>query len=97
MTPNATATIRCSQPVTVAELVVGLGLIFGVATRLAAVGGLLLIGPIWLMLLHTAGYLWEYPAEELFPLVLLPSCRPVGRVRPAAGPPVRAPLAILNH
>lgn len=56
---------------TVAELAVGLGLIFGVATRLAAVGGLLLIGPIWLMLLHTGGYLWEYPAEDLLPLVLL--------------------------
>lgn len=52
MTPNATATIRCSPPAMVAELV-GLGLIFGVATRLAAVGGLLLNGPIWLMLLHT--------------------------------------------
>lgn len=63
---------------TVAELAVGLGLIFGVATRLAAVGGLLLIGPIWLMLLHTGGYLWEYPAEDLFPLVLL-AIVPAGR------------------
>jgi thiosulfate dehydrogenase (quinone) large subunit len=63
---------------TVAELAVGLGLIFGVATRLAAVGGLLLIGPIWIMLLHTGGYLWEYPAEDLFPLVLL-AIVPAGR------------------
>ncbi len=63
---------------TVAELAVGLGLIFGVATRLAAVGGLLLIGPIWLMLLHTGGYLWEYPAEDLFPLILL-AIVPAGR------------------
>lgn len=47
-------------------------------TRLAAVGGLLLIGPIWLMLLHTAGRLWEYPAEDLFPLVLL-AVVPAGR------------------
>ncbi len=63
---------------TVAELAVGLGLVFGVATRLAAVGGLLLIGPIWIMLLHTGGYLWEYPAEDLFPLVLL-AIVPAGR------------------
>ncbi|MBO0874863.1 MAG: DoxX family membrane protein [Pseudonocardia sp.] len=62
-----------------AELAVGLGLLFGVLTRLAAVGGLLLIGPIWLMLLHTGGYLWEYPAEDLFPLVLL-AIVPAGRV-----------------
>lgn len=65
---------------TVAELSVGLGLIFGVATRLAAVGGLLLLTPIWLMLLHTGGYLWEYPAEDLFPLVLL-AIVPAGRHR----------------
>lgn len=64
---------------TVTELAVGLGLVFGVATRLAAVGGLLLIGPIWLMLLHTGGYLWEYPAEDLVPLVLL-AIVPAGRL-----------------
>jgi thiosulfate dehydrogenase (quinone) large subunit len=63
---------------TVVELAIGLGLIFGVATRLAAVGGLLLLTPIWLMLLHTGGYLWEYPAEDLFPLVLL-AIVPAGR------------------
>ena len=44
---------------TVAELAVGQGLSFGVATRLAAVGGLLPPTPIWLMLIHTGGYLWE--------------------------------------
>ncbi|MFC4942037.1 hypothetical protein [Pseudonocardia sp. GCM10023141] len=63
---------------TIAELAIGLGLIFGVATRLAAVGGLLLLAPIWLMLLHTGGYLWEYPAEDLFPLVML-AIVPAGR------------------
>lgn len=63
---------------TVAELAIGLGLIFGVATRLAAVGGLALIGPIWVMLWHTGGYLWEYPAEDLFPLLLL-AIVPAGR------------------
>jgi thiosulfate dehydrogenase (quinone) large subunit len=63
---------------TIAELAVGIGLVFGIATRLAAVGGLLLIGPIWIMLWPTGGYLWEYPAEDLFPLVLL-AIVPAGR------------------
>jgi len=64
---------------TLAELAVGLGLIAGVATRLAAVGGLLLIAPIWVMLWHTGLYLWEYPAEDLLPLALLATV-PAGRV-----------------
>lgn len=64
---------------TIAELAIGLGLLFGVASRLAAVGGLLLIGPIWLMLLHTGIYLWQYPAEDLFPLLLL-AIVPAGRL-----------------
>lgn len=63
---------------TLAELAVGIGLLFGIASRLAAVGGLLLIGPIWIMLWHTGLYLWEYPAEDLFPLVLL-AIAPAGR------------------
>ena len=62
---------------TVAELAIGLGLLFGIATRLAAVGGLLLITPIWLMLWDTSLYLWEYPLE-LFPLLLL-AIVPAGR------------------
>jgi uncharacterized membrane protein YphA (DoxX/SURF4 family) len=65
---------------TLAELAIGLGLIFGVATRLAAVGGLLLLTPIWLMLLDTGGYLWTYPAEDLFPLLML-AIVPAGRHR----------------
>ena len=64
---------------TLAELAVGLGLITGLATRLAAVGGLLLIAPIWVMLWHTGLYLWEYPAEDLLPLALLATV-PAGRV-----------------
>lgn len=56
---------------TIAELAIGLGLIFGVASRLAAVGGLLLLTPIWVMLWDTGSYLWTYPAEDLFPLALL--------------------------
>lgn len=63
---------------TIAELAVGVGLLLGIATRLAAVGGLLLIGPIWIMLWHTGGYLWAYPAEDLLPLVLL-AVVPAGR------------------
>lgn len=63
---------------TLAELAVGIGLLLGIASRLAAVGGLLLIGPIWIMLWHTHLYLWEYPAEDLFPLVLL-AIAPAGR------------------
>jgi len=61
----------------VAELAIAIGLLLGIATRLAAVGGLLLIGPIWLMLLHSNLYLWEYPLD-LFPLVL-PAIVPAGR------------------
>jgi Predicted membrane protein len=38
---------------TVAELVAGLGLLFGVLTRAAALGSLLLITPIWLMYIDT--------------------------------------------
>ena len=64
---------------TIAELAIGLGLIFGVATRLAAVGGLLLIAPIWVMKWHTGLYLWEYPAEDLLPLALLATI-PAGRI-----------------
>jgi len=65
---------------TAAELTVGLALLFGVASRLAAVGGLLLIGPIYLMLVHTGLYLWEYPLD-LVPMVILaivPSGRYLG-------------------
>jgi len=64
---------------TLAELAVGAGLILGIASRLAAVGGLLLIGPVWIMLWHANHYLWEYPAD-LFPLVLL-AIAPAGRHR----------------
>ena len=65
---------------TIAELAIGLGLLFGVATRLAAVGGLLLLTPIWVMLWDTGGYLWTYPAEDLVPLLLLLASVPAGRV-----------------
>jgi uncharacterized membrane protein YphA (DoxX/SURF4 family) len=63
---------------TVAELVAGVSLLFGIAARLGATIGLLLIGPIWIMLLDNNHYLWEYP-NELFPLLLL-AIVPAGRV-----------------
>ncbi|MGI8522433.1 MAG: hypothetical protein ACR2K3_03850 [Nocardioides sp.] len=64
---------------TLAEVSIGVGLLLGIASRLAAVGGLLLIGPVWVMLWHADHYLWEYPAD-LFPLVLL-AIAPAGRYR----------------
>ena len=64
---------------TAAEFAIGLGLLFGVASRLAAVGGLLLLTPIWVMLWDRGQYLWTYPAEDLFPLLLL-AIVPAGRV-----------------
>lgn len=65
---------------TVAELSIGVALVLGLASRLAALGGLLLIGPIWVMLLNEPLFLWEYPVE-LVPLLLLaivPSGRAIG-------------------
>jgi uncharacterized membrane protein YphA (DoxX/SURF4 family) len=63
---------------TAAEIGVAIGLTFGLLTRLAAVGGFLLLAPIGLMLLTTNQYLWTYPLD-LFPLVLL-ALVPTGRV-----------------
>ena len=62
---------------TIAEVVAGISLLFGIASRLGATIGLLLIGPIWIMLLHTNLYLWEYP-NELVPLLIL-AVVPAGR------------------
>jgi thiosulfate dehydrogenase (quinone) large subunit len=57
---------------TVVEIAAGFSLLFGVLSRAAAVGNLLLIGPIWLMYLFSGGtqYLWTYPVD-LLPLLLL--------------------------
>lgn len=60
------------------EIGVAIGLTFGLLTRIAALGGFLLIAPIGLMLLTTNQYLWTYPLD-LFPLVLL-ALVPTGRV-----------------
>jgi len=64
---------------TIAELAVGLGLIAGVATRLAGRRRPAAHRPIWVMLWHTGLYLWEYPAEDLLPLALLATI-PAGRI-----------------
>ncbi|MGQ0774828.1 MAG: hypothetical protein ACT4NY_10490, partial [Pseudonocardiales bacterium] len=52
-------------------------LLLGIASRLAALGGLLLIAPIWVMLWNEPLYLWLYPAD-LVPLLLL-AIVPTGR------------------
>ncbi len=64
---------------TIVELAAGLGLLFGVLSRAAAVGNLLLIGPIWLMYLFSDStqYLWTYPVD-LLPMLLL-AIVPAGR------------------
>ncbi len=65
---------------TVVEIVAGLALLFGVLSRAAAVGNLLLIGPIWLMYLFSGAvqYVWTYPVD-LVPLLLL-AIVPAGRM-----------------
>ncbi|MGQ0841940.1 hypothetical protein [Actinokineospora sp.] len=62
---------------TVAEIVAGIALLLGIASRAGAAIGLALIGPIWIMLLDTNLYLWAYPVE-LLPLLLL-AIVPAGR------------------
>jgi uncharacterized membrane protein YphA (DoxX/SURF4 family) len=62
---------------TVAEFSIAIGLLFGILSRLAAVGGLLLLTPIWLMLLTANEYFWTYPLDVV-PLVLL-AVVPTGR------------------
>lgn len=71
---------------TVAELAAGLLLLFGVAARLGATIGLLLIGPIWIMLLGNGLYLWEYPIEllPLLVLAIVPTGRTFGQDRTLA-------------
>jgi thiosulfate dehydrogenase (quinone) large subunit len=71
---------------TIAELAAGLLLILGIAARLGATIGLLLIGPVWIMLLDTNLYLWEYPLElvPLLVLVIVPAGRVFGQDRKLA-------------
>jgi uncharacterized membrane protein YphA (DoxX/SURF4 family) len=71
---------------TIAEVAAGLLLIFGIAARLGATVGLLLIGPIWIMLLDTNLYFWEYPVEllPLLVLAIVPTGRTFGQDRKLA-------------
>ena len=54
---------------TIAELALGLGMLTGVLVRWAAIGGLVLMVPVWVMLWPTHDYLWDYPAD-LVPLLI---------------------------
>jgi uncharacterized membrane protein YphA (DoxX/SURF4 family) len=71
---------------TVAEIAAGLSLILGIAARLGATIGLLLIGPVWIMLLDSNLYFWEYPIEllPLLVLVIVPTGRVFGQDRKLA-------------
>lgn len=71
---------------TVAELAAGAALLFGIASRLGALIGLLLIGPIWIMLLDRGQYLWEYPLDlvPLLVLAIVPAGRTLGLDRTLA-------------
>jgi uncharacterized membrane protein YphA (DoxX/SURF4 family) len=65
---------------TFGELAIAIGLLFGIASRLAALGALLLITPIWVLVMSQGSYLWTYPVE-LLPLLILaiaPSGRALG-------------------
>jgi hypothetical protein len=60
------------------RLAIGLGLVLGIASRLAALGGLALIGPLWIMTIDNHRYLFEYPLDVI-PLLILAIVR-AGRV-----------------
>ncbi len=65
---------------TLTEFAIAVLLLLGIASRLAAVVALGLIGPIWVMLWDSGLYLWQYPVE-LIPLAILaivPAGRAVG-------------------
>ncbi len=63
---------------TATEFAIAVLLLLGVASRLAALVALGLIGPIWVMLWEQGGYLWTYPVE-LVPLAIL-AIVPAGRI-----------------
>jgi len=70
----------------VAEIAAGVLLILGLAARLGATIGLLLIGPIWIMLLDSNLYFWAYPIEllPLLVLAIVPTGRSLGQDRKLA-------------
>jgi len=62
---------------TVAELVIGACLVFGIASRFGALLGLLLIFPLQVMVVDNKTYLFEFPVDwvPLLILLLVPSRR----------------------
>ncbi len=54
---------------TISELALGLGMLAGALVRWAAIGGLILMVPIWVMIWPTNDYLWDYPGD-LVPLLI---------------------------
>ena len=63
---------------TAAELVVGVSLVLGIASRLGPLLALALIFPLWIMVLDNGRYLFEWPLD-IIPLVILAAV-PAGRV-----------------
>jgi uncharacterized membrane protein YphA (DoxX/SURF4 family) len=63
---------------TAAELVVGVSLVVGIASRLGPLLALALIFPLWVMVIDNNRYLFEYPLD-IVPLAILAAV-PAGRV-----------------
>jgi uncharacterized membrane protein YphA (DoxX/SURF4 family) len=62
---------------TAGELVAGLCLVLGIASRFGALVALVLIGPLWVMNLDNGRYLFEWPLDVV-PLIVL-ALVPAGR------------------
>ena len=63
---------------TAAELVVGVSLVLGIASRLGPLVALALIFPLWIMVIDNGRYLFEWPLD-IIPLAILAGV-PAGRV-----------------
>jgi uncharacterized membrane protein YphA (DoxX/SURF4 family) len=63
---------------TAAELVVGVSLVVGIASRLGPLLALALIFPLWVMVIDNNRYLFEWPLD-IVPLAIL-AAEPAGRV-----------------
>jgi uncharacterized membrane protein YphA (DoxX/SURF4 family) len=63
---------------TAAELVVGVSLVVGIASRLGPLVALALIFPLWVMVIDNGRYLFEWPLD-IVPLAILAAV-PAGRV-----------------
>jgi uncharacterized membrane protein YphA (DoxX/SURF4 family) len=63
---------------TAAELVVGVSLVLGIASRLGPLLALALLFPLWIMVIDNGRYLFEWPLD-IVPLAILAAV-PAGRV-----------------